>query len=384
MIRQESNIQASLDQAWQQYDRRIGTIDAALGNCAPDFLVISAPKTGTTWLRRNLVRHRGLYVPPIELKYFCTFWRWFDVNRLLEQFSEGRLRRKGDIGGSYVILPELAIRRIHSLFPELKFIFLMRNPIDRAWSHIRHDYRYRVSGFADYDGPLDTISLSQFVEEFWLDYYFAFGDYASTLNRWLSVFPAERFYVNFTVGIERDPRQVLVEIFKHLGVDSNVDLADFPASDCIFPGLDIGIPQTLETYLHRAYESPLGRLQTLLDDRFGLSLPKQWNDLRQEREQARNGISPPIPLPDTDDKYLISLLGRQLRCSHLPQLVESDYCGYNVMLYQGRFHALACCGGPMDLHTCSPDEIRRRRAEGMYLVHSSPQGIRRLIDRATA
>ena len=54
----------------------------------PDFLIISPPKTGSTWLASNLSRHREIFLPPHkELKYLSCFFRSLDLRWYLNHFE---------------------------------------------------------------------------------------------------------------------------------------------------------------------------------------------------------------------------------------------------------------------------------------------------------
>ena len=105
----------------------------------PHFLGIGAVKAGTTWLYRNLRCHPELYLPhPKEVHYFD---QRFDrgLRFYAGKFEDGRARVRGEITPAYSALPPDRIRFIRSVMPDLKLIFLMRNPVDRAWSHALMD-----------------------------------------------------------------------------------------------------------------------------------------------------------------------------------------------------------------------------------------------------
>src|SRR5262249_47817455 len=107
-----------------------------LSGLRPDFFVISPPKTGSSWLAANLGCHPGVFVPGIkEIKYFSSFYKWLDLNWYLDHFLPAAGRLKGEASPSYAILPVERILLIRELFPKLKLIFLMREPMARAWSH---------------------------------------------------------------------------------------------------------------------------------------------------------------------------------------------------------------------------------------------------------
>ena len=62
----------------------------------PDFLVISPPKTGTTWLAANLRCHPQIFVPDIkEVKYFSSLLKWLDLEWYQSHFLAGSDRILG-------------------------------------------------------------------------------------------------------------------------------------------------------------------------------------------------------------------------------------------------------------------------------------------------
>ena len=108
----------------------------------PAFIIVGAQKGGTTSLYDYLVRHSRIL--PAKEK---------EVNFFDQKFSKGidwylshfPFRLEGSITGeatpNYCIDPR-AIRRMAEYFPKAKIIFLLRNPVDRAISHYRHNLRH--------------------------------------------------------------------------------------------------------------------------------------------------------------------------------------------------------------------------------------------------
>ena len=141
----------------------------------PHFLCIGAHKSGTTWLYENLKRHPAVWLPPIkELHYFDGMPGLPRVaQRLNEALQEvvatGRVadpakldlmrkyvlvqpkdfawyrslfepageRLTGDMTPAYATLSGQVVSRVREFLPDCRIIFIMRNPIERAWSHFR-------------------------------------------------------------------------------------------------------------------------------------------------------------------------------------------------------------------------------------------------------
>jgi hypothetical protein len=124
----------------------------------PDFLIIGAPKTGTSALHRALSEHPELFLPSVkEPKYFLTdgpppssgggpgdaetwgehVWRRADYEALFDLAPPGTLRGEGTV---FYLYDRHAHRRIADLLPKVRLVAVLRDPVERAhsnWSHLR-------------------------------------------------------------------------------------------------------------------------------------------------------------------------------------------------------------------------------------------------------
>lgn len=100
----------------------------------PEFLIIGVEKGGTSSVLHYLGRHPDVQLPIVnEIGYFAFGYRrgslWYRAHFPI---------RGTDISGesypNYLYHP-LAPRRIKSAIPNVKLICLLRNPVDRAYSH---------------------------------------------------------------------------------------------------------------------------------------------------------------------------------------------------------------------------------------------------------
>ena len=128
----------------------------------PHFLCIGAQKAGTTWLHSVLRQHPDVAVPSEkEVHYFdLSFTKPLrDYSRF---FAENPGKICGDITPAYSILSEERIRFIRRIMPATRLVFLMRNPIERAWSHAvmflttRQGRSYEDVSLAEFQEFLDS------------------------------------------------------------------------------------------------------------------------------------------------------------------------------------------------------------------------------------
>ena len=228
----------------------------------PDFLGIGAGKSGTTWLYANLKNHPELYLPEVkELHYFAGSNFHQSVSAYLKFFKPGLGKVKGEISPSYATIPLPRIRFIHRLIPDLKIIFLLRNPVDRAWSHAKFPM---VTG-RNWD--FESISPEFFFEFFRSRRCRASGEYTLLLRNWESFFPPEQIFIGFFEDIVSCPQQLLEQIFRFLGVSTRVDWETFPYRHRILPGADIPCPPEYVQFLRELYRDELERLEQRFGDR---------------------------------------------------------------------------------------------------------------------
>jgi len=299
----------NLNQLETEYLEKLGDLAPALQGCEPDFLIISPAKTGTTWLSQNLGCHPEIFIPSIkEIHYFNIYWKRFDLNWYLKHFQNAGLRKKGE-ATPYAGLPLYVIRSIKHRLPHLRLIFLMRDPIERAWSQAKHEYKYRHGVFSSYDGSFADIPDQKFVEHFTDLHSINIGDYLLCLRRWLACFERDQIYVGFYESIKTDPQRLLRQVLDHLDVDSGVDLSEFPIAERIFPGIEREMPPHLKPYLQAIYAKKTQELSTFLREQFQLVPPPEWTAT--------------LVVDEVD-----------------PLLLEEGYKGYNLFVYQSKFYAL--------------------------------------------
>jgi hypothetical protein len=345
----------------------------------PDFLVVSPPKTGSTWLAANLRAHPAVFVPKIkEVKYFSCYFKWLDLNWYLDQFAAGVGRVKGEASPSYAILPAEKIRLIRRLMPDVKLVFLMRDPVSRAWSHARHNYRYREATFAAGAGPLDAVSDAQWRANFAHEWPLTGGDYLGQLRRWLSVFPRDQMFIGFYESIAARPESLLRDLFAFLGVPADVDLAGFPLRERVLPGLPADLTPSLVRSLQQLLGGRSRELAAFLRESLGLEPPPEW----EVSLRPADGESPqPEPFArEFDDEYLARVLALEERFPSSPTPVLEGYRGHDIVYYRGRLFALAAEIADLRVNEIDVGCLRSHQAAGRCLVAPSLPEVKALVD----
>jgi hypothetical protein len=172
----------------------------------PNFAYIGTSKAGSTWLFNALAHHPEVHLPPSKGLYY--FDSHFDKGRdwYLSQFdgADGR-PAVGEISHSYLSSPE-APARIAELNPRMRLLVCLREPVDRAFS----DYLDLLKN-QQFDGPFEAA-----IEEF--PRLLGRGRYATHLQRYLDVFPAEQIHVSLFDDLRGDTQAYADEVFDFLGI----------------------------------------------------------------------------------------------------------------------------------------------------------------------
>jgi hypothetical protein len=199
----------------------------------PSILIIGTAKGGTTSLFNYLAEHPDI-VPPLgkEMHYFDLYHargeRWYR-GRFPYEF---RLRKGGltlDASPYYLFHP-LAPERAARLLPQAKLIALLRNPVERAFSHYHHEFR----------GGWETLSFAEAIEREperlageeerlradprYSSYshrtysYLRRGRYIEQLRRWMEHFPRANLLVIQSEWLFRDPAGATGAVQQFLGL----------------------------------------------------------------------------------------------------------------------------------------------------------------------
>ena len=248
----------------------------------PDFLCIGAQKSGTTWLDANLRRHPQLWLPPAkELHYFDRsqtpyLAMLFDSDPIKRHIARGRLKWTlreiirhmpqpracittigwylrflflprsddwycalfapgmdqvaGEVCPGYSIIPVEKVAHVRSLLPRAKIIYLLRNPIDRAWSQAAMHFNKYSSGGLENADPVR-------VRKFLLDSpSLRHSRYTVTLDIWEKAFAPDQIFAGFFEQIADNPRQLLLDLFHFLGADADEGYVSPNAKQKVFAG----------------------------------------------------------------------------------------------------------------------------------------------------
>lgn len=183
-----------------------------------DFLVIGAHKAATTALFHYLRHHPQLFLPPEkEVGFFSNDYWW---QRGWDAFADeffGQAPVKvlwGKVTLQYMAYPQVPAR-IRAVMPEVKLVAMLRNPVDRAYSHYRMAVRTQAEKRSFDDA---VMALQQSPDD--PTNYLALGQYGRILSGYVKQFPPTQLLTFFTEDLEKRPELVLDAIAHYLGVDA--------------------------------------------------------------------------------------------------------------------------------------------------------------------
>jgi hypothetical protein len=152
----------------------------------PNFLGIGAMRSGTSWLYVQLRSHGDVYMSePKELNFFTDFYsngiQWYSGHFPAEK-EAARFKAIGEITPTYLADAE-APSRMHRHMPDCRFIVMLRNPVERAYSEYTKALRDR-----NYGGSFDEFVRGS-------EDILRRGNYTDQLARYFQFFPRDRFLI---------------------------------------------------------------------------------------------------------------------------------------------------------------------------------------------
>lgn len=267
----------------------------------PDFLCIGAQKAATSWLWAMLRQHPEIWMPPVkELHFFDHLYiqenrswthyhikkgitdslRWHFNNNasnleqikylvdtaLVAPFTENWYKScfnrpaahgkiLGDITPEYSTLPEEGIEHVKRLLgPDLRIIYIIRNPLDRALSQLRMNMTRRGK-----DAEGEEVWMSAAKEEVITQR----GDYETYVKRWDRHFPESKLlYLPYKM-VRTSPDKLLKNVESFLGATQHHTFKD--AGNAVHKTKPVQVPGRVIDYL----SSTLEHQSSFVKSRFG-------------------------------------------------------------------------------------------------------------------
>ena len=256
-------------------DKQGGTTGSDVHSSLPTFVVIGAMKAGTTTLHAWLAEHPDVCMSARkELDFFLEDENWergVGWYRLrFASCSTEKARGESSPNYSKIHADPGVPERMHSVLPDARLVYLVREPIER----MRSMYRHLVIDGTENRSFIDALTES--------DDYVQTSRYIQHVGAYLKHYPKDRFLVITTEQLAADPGATLAAVHSHIGV--------YPGD----PPEDVGRRNVTDD---RRVDSDMS-LRLKANPAYWRALNKSWR-LRNIHEQvfSRKGKVPSTQLP---------------------------------------------------------------------------------------
>jgi hypothetical protein len=206
----------------------------------PDYLIIGTQKGGTSSLYNYLCMHPDVASATMkEIHYFSHHMDkgegWYRGHFATEAFLSaatrvrGRRPLSGETSPDYLFNP-YAAGRAFQLLPEARLLVLLRDPVDRAFSHYRHRVRKGLEERTFEAAIAEELELAAREGNVREGAYYESGQYAKRtyvtrglyarqLQPWFAVYPRHRFLLLRSEDFFTDPRAAYTRVVEFLGLE---------------------------------------------------------------------------------------------------------------------------------------------------------------------
>ena len=242
----------------------------------PDFIIIGAPKSGTTAMKSNFNKHHpSIWLGGRENNFFNMHWDkgldWY-TSQFPGKTREGVLY--GEKTPSYIYgldAPNVeegrryCHERMQAIVPDAKLILCLRNPAERAYSHWHMESvnrkGYRLSFEEALALDLEHMKDPDYVR-FTGDDFVQKGFYMDYIENLLNHYPREQLHVCITEELKTDVVTEYNKIYAFLGLgvvdDSEYRVSSTPYKSKLDPAVHAQLDAIYQPYNQRLFEF-LGR-----------------------------------------------------------------------------------------------------------------------------
>ena len=199
-------------------------VNGKCDNMKPNFIICGTQKGGTTPVMRMLMQHPDVFMHDGEIDYFSVHWwrtpDWYETKFLPAQAI-------GEKSPSYMCIQSTA-KRIYKYNPNMKLIFFLRDPIDRAYSHWSMNKRKGKEGRA-----FHTCITSKEKINYWQSHaYISRGFYDEQLEIYRKYFAGKMLLIK-TEWMYDNTQEAMNTITDFIGVRNfKVSQVKYKTSNC--------------------------------------------------------------------------------------------------------------------------------------------------------
>ena len=231
-----------------------------------EFLIAGVQKGGTTALHSFLSQHPRIYLPAYKEVHFfddeLQEWQQPDYSQFHSHFSA---RQKGQIAGEATPIYsywEPSALRIQKYNPEIKLVFLLRNPVERAYSHWAMEFG-RGTETVDFATAIHGGRSRLVLGQHRIFSYVERGFYSAQIDRFTALFPSTQLLFLKTEDLAERQENTLDLVCDLVGVEP---FADYPPARRVLPHEPTKLPSPTtrdSAYLRDLFRDDIERTQHL-------------------------------------------------------------------------------------------------------------------------
>ncbi len=246
----------------------------------PNFIGIGTQRAGTTWLYEMLSLHPDIFLPAQkELHFFdekpdfsayeglgnpgqrpyydmgsADHWNWYR-----EQFEPGLKHKvRGEITPFYATLSDKRVALMAEKLPALKIIYIIRNPVKRAWSGFRL-FWFLETGHKECEPAEDIIRKTVMYPAKLIH-----GDYRRNTRVYENNFKRDRILYLFYDDIIQSPDEFLKQVFSFLEIEP-LPLTGAELKKKVNAAPDAAMPMSVEKALADHYADQIDFIRSKFD-----------------------------------------------------------------------------------------------------------------------
>lgn len=203
----------------------------------PNFLIVGAPKAGTTSIANYLNEHPEVFIseekepfyfisdiiknmskkdPMFDIIMKKTRFNWDDYLHLFSKATEEE-KLRGEATVHYLYHYETVIPKVKKFLGDIPIIIILRNPVSRAFSNYSYQSRGQLVSF-EKALELEEKRKEKGFNSFW--FYKGTGNYYNPVTNYLKNF--SKVHVGLFEDFKHDPILFMQSIYKFLGVNEYI------------------------------------------------------------------------------------------------------------------------------------------------------------------
>jgi hypothetical protein len=190
----------------------------------PEFVIIGAQKSGSTFLQLCLQEHPDIFLPKDEIPFFENpDYKNSSLGDLKKYFKNFHDRIKGIKRPNYLAKPEVP-KRIQKDLPDAQLIVVLRDPIERAISAYFHNIKYGFIPPVPVEEGMRNIINGKYADEYpRSNEIIEFGYYYKHLRRYTYYLEKGDLLVLKSSEMFQNKRSTITNVYNFLGVDVNYE-----------------------------------------------------------------------------------------------------------------------------------------------------------------